>query len=100
MDNVQAKVGGILQYFVGKHLRDLGVNTVVVCGCNFPNCPRTTIYEGSERDFRTVLVRDGTSVLYDTGLHELKTIDVSLMSTDECMTWLDLDHMEVEHTTR
>jgi predicted acetyltransferase/nicotinamidase-related amidase len=25
------------------HLRDLGVTTVVVAGCNFPNCPRTTI---------------------------------------------------------
>ena len=33
-----------------KNLRNLDVNTIVVCGCNFPNCPRTTIYEASERD--------------------------------------------------
>ncbi len=32
-----------------EHLDDLGVDTVVACGCNFPNCPRTTIYEASER---------------------------------------------------
>jgi nicotinamidase-related amidase len=38
------------------HLDGLHVNTLVVCGCNFPNCPRTTIYEASERDFRIVLV--------------------------------------------
>ena len=24
-------------------LDERGVNTVVVCGCNFPNCPRTTV---------------------------------------------------------
>jgi nicotinamidase-related amidase len=89
--------GAFYNTLLEKHLRDLGVNTVVVCGCNFPNCPRTTIYEASERDFRTVLVKNGTSALYYTGLHELKSIDVSLMSTDECMTWLD--HMKVEHAT-
>ena len=90
--------GAFYNTLLEKHLRDLGVNTVVVCGCNFPNCPRTTIYEASERDFRAVLVKDSTSALYDTGLHELKSIGVSLMSTDECMTWLD--HMEVEHATK
>jgi nicotinamidase-related amidase len=41
-----------------KHLHNLDVNTVVVCGCNFPNCPRTTIYEASERDFRIILAKD------------------------------------------
>lgn len=71
-----------------KHLHDLGVNTVVVCGCNFANCPRTTIYEASERDFRIVLAKDATSLVYDTALQELKNIGVSIMSADECVTWL------------
>ncbi|MGC2385745.1 MAG: isochorismatase family cysteine hydrolase, partial [Nitrososphaeraceae archaeon] len=52
--------GAFYNTLLEKHLRDLGVNTVVVCGCNFPNCPRTTIYEASERDFRAVLVKDST----------------------------------------
>jgi len=26
-----------------RHLQNLHVNTLVACGCNFPNCPRTTI---------------------------------------------------------
>ena len=43
------------------HLRRLGVNTVVVAGCNFPNCPRATIYGASMRDFRIVLVTDAVS---------------------------------------
>jgi len=69
-------------------LQNLDVNTVVVCGCNFPNCPRTTIYEASERDYRIVLATDATSVLYDRALQELKNIDVLVMNTDECIAWL------------
>jgi nicotinamidase-related amidase len=55
-----------------KHLDSLGIDSVVVCGCNFPNCTRTTIYEASERDFRIILVTDATSVVYNLGLSELK----------------------------
>jgi nicotinamidase-related amidase len=88
--------GAFYNTLLEKHLHDLGVNTVAVCGCNFPNCPRTTIYEASERDFKTVLAKDGTSAVYDIGLQELKNIGVSIMSTDECVTWLD--SLEVEHT--
>ena len=42
-------------------LRDAGVDTVVVAGCNLPNCPRATLFDASERDYRTVLVTDATS---------------------------------------
>ncbi len=51
--------------FYGTHLeeqlRDLGVNTVIIVECNFLNCPRATIYEASEQDFRIVLAQDATS---------------------------------------
>lgn len=60
------------------HLKNLDVDTVVVCGCNFPNCPRTTLYEASERDYRLGLVTDGTSGLYDQALIELADIGVKL----------------------
>jgi nicotinamidase-related amidase len=71
-----------------EHLRSLGVNTVIIAGCNFPNCPRTTIYEASERDFRIVLAQDATSQTYEKGLEELNSIDVSIMDTDTCIGWL------------
>jgi nicotinamidase-related amidase len=89
--------GAFYKTLLEKHLHSLGVNTVVVCGCNFPNCPRTTIYEASERDFRTVLAKDATSLVYDIGLQELKNIGVSIMSADECVIWLG--SLEVEPTT-
>ena len=71
-----------------RHLQNLHVNTVVVCGCNFPNCPRTTIYEASERDFRIILATDATSALYDRALQELRNIGISIMNTEECIAWL------------
>jgi nicotinamidase-related amidase len=71
-----------------KHLRKLNVNTLVICGCNFPNCPRTTVYEASERDFRVVLVKDATSNVYERGLQELENIGIELMTSDACVAAL------------
>jgi nicotinamidase-related amidase len=69
-------------------LHKLNVDTVVICGCNFPNCPRTTVYEASERDFRVVLIKDATSKVYEQGLQELENIGVELMTTDDCVAVL------------
>ncbi|HTC58840.1 MAG TPA: cysteine hydrolase [Solirubrobacteraceae bacterium] len=66
-----------------QHLREHRVSTLVFAGCNFPNCPRTSIYEASERDFRTVLVRDAVSGLYERGEQELHNIGVQIMNSDE-----------------
>jgi nicotinamidase-related amidase len=65
------------------HLRAHGVSTIAFAGCNFPNCPRTSIYEASERDFRVVLVLDAISGLYERGEQELAGIGVHLMDTSE-----------------
>jgi nicotinamidase-related amidase len=64
-------------------LRATGVNTLVFAGCNFPNCPRTSIYEASERDYRVVLARDAISGLYEAGAEELRNIGVQLHSVTE-----------------
>lgn len=65
------------------HLRNLGVNTIVIVGCNFPNCPRATVYGASARDFRVVLIADAVSGAYDQGLRELNDIGVSTPSAAE-----------------
>jgi len=65
------------------HLHARDVSTIVFAGCNFPNCPRTSIYEASERDFRVVLVRDAISGLYERGEQELAGIGVRLMDAAE-----------------
>ena len=78
------------------HLREHGISTLVFCGCNFPNCPRTSIYEASERDFRVVLPTDAISGLYERGEQELAAIGVQLMTSDQIATGL-LDRLARTH---
>ncbi len=69
-------------------LRAREISTLVFCGCNFPNCPRTSIYEASERDFRVVLVRDAVSGLYERGERELRGIGVHVTDSGELLAAL------------
>lgn len=59
-----------------QHLRERGVSTVVVAGCNLPNCPRATLFDASERDYRAVIVEDATSQVTQERLHDLTLIGV------------------------
>jgi len=68
-----------LEQYLGKQ----NISTLIFCGCNFPNCPRTSIYEASERDFRVVLVDDAVSGLYDQGRIEMRNIGIELLSTSQ-----------------
>ena len=56
----------------------MGIDTVVKCGCNIPNCPRTTMYELSERDFKIIFIKNATSLVCDKGLKELENIGISI----------------------
>ena len=68
-------------------LKERRIDTIVFAGCNFPNCPRTSIYEASERDFRIVAVADAISGAYDRGVAELRNIGVLAVTTDEALAW-------------
>lgn len=65
-----------------EHLRSLGLDSLTICGFNFPNCPRASIYEASERDYRLVLAADGVTGLYETGMQELLDIGVRLLDVE------------------
>lgn len=77
--------GAFFQTPLESHLRNLGISTLVFTGCNFPNCPRTSIYEASERDFRIVAIGDAISGLYDRGRAELESIGVMVVDTETCL---------------
>ena len=83
----KARWGAFYGTFLEAFLRERGVDTIVLAGCNFPNCPRTTIYEASERDFRIVAVVDAISGAYDRGVQELLNIGVLALTTDQCLAW-------------
>lgn len=65
------------------YLRERGVTTVVFAGCNFPNCPRTSIYEASERDFDVIVATDAISGLYPQGEKELIGMGAHLASASD-----------------
>ncbi len=74
--------GAFYQTGLEDFLRGRGINTLVFLGCNYPNCPRTSIYEASERDFKIMLVTDAISQLYPKGEEEMSNIGVRLCSSD------------------
>jgi nicotinamidase-related amidase len=71
--------GAFYQTPLEAHLHQHGVSTLIVTSCNFPNCPRTSIYEASERDYQIVAVEDGISGLCDQGKQELGNIGVQVL---------------------
>ncbi len=64
------------------HLKALCVDTLIFVGSNFPNCPRTSIYEASERDYKIVLVDDAMSGLYQNGKEEMLNIGVHVTNAE------------------
>jgi nicotinamidase-related amidase len=70
-------------------LRAQGISTIVLAGCNYPNCIRATVYEASERDFRVVAITDGISNFSENGWNELSSIGINLMSAEEFISELN-----------
>jgi nicotinamidase-related amidase len=77
--------GAFYQTPLDAHLKRIGISTLIFTGCNYPNCPRTSIYEASERDYKIVLVEDAVSGLYPIGLAEMKNIGVFLMKSSDVL---------------
>lgn len=75
--------GAFYQTKLEDFLRAKEIDTIVFIGCNFPNCPRTSIYEASERDFKVIMVEDAISGVYSKGIEELNNIGVEVYKTDQ-----------------
>jgi len=65
------------------HLKTLDVSTVVLAGCNYPNCPRATVYGASERDYRVLVVADAISGIRADHLDEAARMGVAQATSDE-----------------
>ncbi len=61
-------------------LRALQVETLLIAGCDFPAGPRATLYEASERFFRTVLLEDAVSGVHALARTETENMGVALRS--------------------
>ncbi len=66
-----------------------GVTTTVVADCNYPNCPRATIYDTSERDYRVLVASDAVSGLEDRHLIEAERIGVVHAPSAALVEWFE-----------
>jgi nicotinamidase-related amidase len=71
-----------------QHLRQLEVTTVVIAGCNYPNCPRAAVYGASERDYRVLVVSDAISSIEPHHLEEASRMGVVAAPSSEVTEYL------------
>lgn len=71
--------GAFYQTELESFLHKKEIDSLLVVGCNFPNCPRTTIYQASERDFKIGIVPTTLSGLYEKGIKEIQNIGVEII---------------------
>lgn len=72
-----------------KRLQALEIDTVIVAGCNFPNCPSATLFDATERRFRAVLAVDAVSGLTESGIKWCAGIGVTPLSVDQIRACVD-----------
>jgi nicotinamidase-related amidase len=89
--------GAFYETPLNKHLQACNVNTIIFAGSNFPNCPRASIYEASERDYRIVVARDALSGLYERGISELQNIGVRFLTVAELSDQLNIQPSGDKH---
>jgi nicotinamidase-related amidase len=87
--------GAFYRTSLDDHLREKGVSTLVFCGCNYPNCPRTSIYQASERDYRITVVVDALSRVQSRDIGELKNIGVNCADTVDVCESLEFENKGV-----
>lgn len=64
-------------------LTNRGVTSVLVAGCNLPNCPRGTLFDATERDLRAAVATDAVSQATPDRLADLTLIGVQHVGTHD-----------------
>jgi len=64
-------------------LRDLGVDTVVLCGINTNTCVLCAAFESFNRDLRVVVISDAVASMYGDDLHFF-----GLQNVARCLGWV------------
>ncbi|MDH6280031.1 cysteine hydrolase family protein [Prescottella agglutinans] len=73
------------------HLQRAAIDTVVVAGCNFPNCPRATMFDASSLDYRVALASDATSCVTPDRMADARSIGVAPLTVAEIVGALRAD---------
>jgi nicotinamidase-related amidase len=70
-------------------LTERGVTSLVVAGCNLPNCPRATLFDASNHDYRAALAVDAVSQVTQARLDDLTLIGIQLLTAAQAQSELE-----------
>jgi nicotinamidase-related amidase len=70
-------------------LRRIGVDSIIVCGTQYPNCIRATIYDGVAYGYNVIVLVDATSAenltIAKANINDISNIGVPCISVKECI---------------
>ena len=68
-------------------LRRLKITNIVVCGIQYPNCIRATIYDGISLDYSVTLITDATGAkteeIKNANIYDIRNIGVNCITTSQ-----------------
>ncbi len=82
---VKNRFSGFMQTELDFMLRRLGIRDVVVCGIQYPNCIRATIFDGVSLGYNVTLITDATGAqtveVAHANIHDIANIGVTCLTT-------------------
>ena len=83
---VKNRFSGFMNTELDFILRRLKVNNIVVCGVQYPNCIRATIYDGVSLGYDVTLITDATGAeteaVAEANIYDISNIGVNCIPTD------------------
>lgn len=84
---VKPRFSAFMQTELDFMLRRLGVEHIVICGIQYPNCIRTTAYDGICFDYRVTVLTDATwgatPAICQANIIDMRNIGINCMTCDE-----------------
>ena len=84
---VKNRFSGFMNTELDFILRRLHINTLVICGTQYPNCIRATAYDGLSLDYYVTVVTDATSAATDeiarANIRDMRNIGINCISLKE-----------------
>ena len=83
---VKNRFSGFMNTELDLILRRLGITNIVVCGIQYPNCIRATVFDGVSLGYQVTLVTDATGAQTEAvakaNIYDIANIGVSCLTTE------------------
>lgn len=84
---VKNRFSGFMKTELDFILRRLGINRIVICGTQYPNCIRVTVFDGVSYGYIVQLLTDATSAatpeIAKANIIDIQNIGVNCLTVDE-----------------